>query len=104
MRRASLIICAMSLVNVWGQQPAPSNFSGTWREQSGNAVQFVVEQKDNSIHIKELKGTDTIADYTCNTVGKECDVKYQGHPANTRMDNIAVLDLRHHNHRAFGHY
>lgn len=81
LRRAVLIVWLLPLATTWGQQPAQPNFSGTWRQQSDHAVRLVVEQKDDSVHITELKGTETIADYTCNTLGKECNVKYQGHAA-----------------------
>lgn len=79
MRRANVLVSLVSLAAAWGQPVAQPDYSGTWRQQSDSAVQFVVEEKDDSIHVKEWRGTVVTADYTCNTLGKECKVKSGGH-------------------------
>lgn len=61
-------------------QEAP-NFSGTWDARSDSSSKLVLDQKTDAIHVKEIKGTETTADYTCNTLGKDCEVKTEGHPA-----------------------
>src|SRR5438132_13251876 len=71
----------LSLAAAYGQQAPQPDYSGTWRLQADDSVKLVLEQKDSTIHMKEFKGTDTRADYSCNTMGKECEVKYEGHRA-----------------------
>jgi hypothetical protein len=73
-------IFLMPLALVLGQD-AQTHISGTWRLSSDKTTQLLLDLKDDSIHVKESKGAETLADYTCNTMGKECKVKEQGHAA-----------------------
>ena len=74
-----LMFVLLPLTAIWGQQKPQPDYSGTWRLQSDNSVELVLQQKDDTLHVKETKGSETKADYSCNTLGKECDVKNEGH-------------------------
>lgn len=81
MRYLVLSGCIFFAASAFAQSADDPNYSGTWRLHSDDAVRLVLTQKDDTIHVKELRGTEIKADYTCNTVGKECTVKYEGRPA-----------------------
>jgi hypothetical protein len=75
-----LFLFGAAFATVAGDKP---DLSGTWkldqaRTESGvtnkNLV-LLVEQKDQSIHIKETRGSnskDDVSDFTCGVLGKEC--------------------------------
>jgi len=46
---------------------------------------LVVEQTDSGIHMQELKGNETKADYECKLDGKDCEFKEDGHPAKVSL-------------------
>ena len=82
MRYSNLLRSTLLLLPVAaGFSQTEPNYSGTWRLQSDNSVKLVLEQKDGAIHVKEFKGAENKADYACNTLGKECNVKTEGHAA-----------------------
>lgn len=71
-------ICSMMLLA--GVAAAPllaqtPNLSGTW--QDGNQ-KWVISQDNNKIHVQEVNGDKTEADYTCTLDGQECKAKEDG--------------------------
>jgi hypothetical protein len=65
-----------------------SKISGAWQLEnasSGGAETWVIEEKPDAIHITESRGDQKLADFDCNTVGRECDVKESGKAARVSL-------------------
>jgi hypothetical protein len=72
------------------------NLSGTWKLAQGSGepghaskdLVLIIEEKGESIHVKETSGLDAkndLSDFTCNTMGKECEMLDEGHKANVSV-------------------
>ncbi len=58
---------------------------GTWQVQNetgkaSNSV-WILEEKADAIHITNLQDDQKVAEFECNTLGKECAIKDAGHKA-----------------------
>jgi hypothetical protein len=53
-----------------------AKLGGTWEAQGadGNAAaaRWVIEEKDDSIRIAHSEGSEQVAEFECNTMGREC--------------------------------
>ncbi len=58
------------------------NLSGTWLD---GAQKWVISQDSGKIHIQEVNGDKTEADYTCTLDGQTCKVKEDGRSENIMM-------------------
>jgi hypothetical protein len=62
-----------------------ANISGEWQQataagkDSGEA--WVLDSKPDAIHVTQLQNGQRVAEYDCNTLGRECDVKGSGRHA-----------------------
>jgi hypothetical protein len=54
------------------------DLSGTWQSQTNGAQKWVLDQKSDKIHIKEMDGDKVEADFTCSLYGQECPAKLDG--------------------------
>lgn len=70
--------CVFSVGGAFAQSAPEPSYTGTWRLQSDNSVKWILDQHDDTIRLQEVDGTGTIADETCNTLGKECEIKESG--------------------------
>ena len=55
---------------------------GTWQLQSGSDKDgslWTLETKTDGLRIVRSQNNQTLAEFECNTVGKDCDVKDSGH-------------------------
>jgi hypothetical protein len=64
-----------------GDDPGRDRLMGTWQQNEGNGESkytWTLESLGGSIHVTNSNGTQTIAEFKCNTVGKECASKDAG--------------------------
>jgi hypothetical protein len=58
--------------------------AGSWESPDG--VRWVLNSKgDDAIHVSEFDHERKVAEFECNTIGKECDVKDGGKAAKVTM-------------------
>lgn len=60
-------------------------FSGKWALQQDTSVELVLEQTSDSIQLRETKAGTMKTEYVCNTNGKECPAKDEGHSAKVSL-------------------
>jgi len=61
---------------------------GRWQQSDGNGETkstWDLEGVGSSIHVTNSKGTQTVAEFECNTVGKECAVEDAGRRSKVSM-------------------
>jgi Ni/Co efflux regulator RcnB len=61
---------------------------GTWQLQGGSDKDgsvWTLEAKEDSIHIVHSQNSQKVAEYECNTVGKDCEVTDSGHKVKVSM-------------------
>jgi hypothetical protein len=61
---------------------------GRWQQSDGNGETkstWDLEGLGTSIHVTNSKGTQTVAEFECNTVGKECAVEDAGRRSKVSM-------------------
>lgn len=71
---------------------------GTWRQndEKGEAkTTWTLEVLGGSIHVTHSNGTQTVADFECNTLGKECAVKDAGRPSKVSLwfNGLKLVEL-----------
>jgi hypothetical protein len=73
------------------QQSDRASLIGSW-VQSGGSNGWIIDNAADGLHITEIEGSGTVADYQCNLNGHDCDVKVGGHKAAISMYfNGAIL-------------
>lgn len=59
-----------------------AKLAGTWQLQSGSDKDgsvWTLEAKEDAIHIVRAQNNQKLAEFDCNTLGKDCDVNDGGH-------------------------
>lgn len=56
------------------QQSDRASLIGSWVQSGGNNA-WIIDNAADGLHIKEIEGSGTVADYQCNLDGHDCDVK-----------------------------
>jgi hypothetical protein len=73
------------------QQADRASLIGSW-VQSGGSNAWIIGNAADGLHITQIEGSGTVADYKCNLDGHDCDVKIGGHKAAISMYyNGAIL-------------
>jgi len=73
------------------QQADRANLIGSWVQSGGNNA-WIIDAAADGLHITQIEGSGTVADYKCNLDGNDCDVKIGGHKAAVSMYyNGAIL-------------
>ena len=82
--------CALS------QTSRPPDLSGKWQSKSDANTHWILEQKQDQIHVQEFTGSSLKADYTCNEAGQECPIKDSGHAEKTSFwfNGPKLVELR----------
>lgn len=71
-----------------GDDSGRDRLMGTWQQNEGNGESkstWTLEGLGGSVHVTNSNGTQTIAEFKCNTVGKECAGKDGGRPSKVSM-------------------
>ncbi len=63
------------------ESDSAKTLSGAWQTKDSSAHAWTFEQTDKGLHVTEAENGKTIADYMCNTSGRDCDVKLAGRDA-----------------------
>jgi|SRR5664279_5050254 len=66
-----------------------ANIAGIWELQTGGAKDpgeragesWILETKEDAVHITRIDDGHKLAEFECNTLGRECEVKDSGHSA-----------------------
>lgn len=58
--------------------------TGKW-QSDGNGDTWILKEAGDSIHVSNSSNAQIVAEFDCNTVGKECAVKRSGHKATVSM-------------------
>src|ERR1041385_1364288 len=61
-----------------------SKLTGTWQGDK-DAQKWILDQKADAIHVTYVEGDRTVADFECNTSGRECNMKESGKSAKVSM-------------------
>jgi len=80
-----ILLTAVFAAGAFAEDSARPVLSGTWASPNDASEKLVVEQTDSGIHMQELKGNETKADYECKLDGKDCEFKEDGHPAKVSL-------------------
>jgi hypothetical protein len=65
---------------------AVKRFAGSWTgDANGAPVTWVFENKGDSLKIDQMKGGEKLAEFECNTMGRECEMKEAGKKASVSM-------------------
>lgn len=71
---------------------------GSWESQSGNSETWLLEAKGDAVHITYLQGDKKLAEFECDTDGKECPTKVSGHAAKISLwfngSKLVVLETK----------
>ncbi len=101
MRLQNVALCSTALLFVtvapYAIRAADNDpsYSGTW-EAENKSSELVVEQSANSVHLKELHGSQLLVEYTCNDRGKDCAFKEEGKNATVAVyfNGANMVELR----------
>jgi len=66
------------------QQAYRASLVGSW-VQSGGTHAWIIDSNANGLHMTQIEGSGTVADFNCDTLGQKCDVKISGHKATVSM-------------------
>jgi hypothetical protein len=65
--------------------PERPSISGEWQLETAAAKDsgpaWILDTKDDTIHVTELQNGQKVSEFDCNTLGRECDVKDSGRHA-----------------------
>jgi len=55
-----------------------AKLTGKWHQSDGNGETWTLKDSGGSIHLANSGSKETIVEFDCNTVGKECAIKHVG--------------------------
>jgi hypothetical protein len=92
----------LCLTAAWGDEVADrANLAGKWQPKNGEKSDYSIwtlVDHNGSIRITEESNGQKVAEYECNTMGKECQVKEGGHAAKVSMwyNGPRLVEMRTH--------
>lgn len=95
---AAILLWGGTATLVQAQSLSTADLSGTWTEASDGSVKWTLTENGNTIHIKQMKGTEVKADYNCQVDGPECKLKDSGREEMTSLyfNGPKLVELRTH--------
>jgi hypothetical protein len=89
----TFVLAAAAAVPLMAQSP---DLSGTWQSETNGSQKWVIEQKSDKIHFKEMDGDKIAVDFTCSLYGQECLAKFDGHSEKITMyfNGNKLVELR----------
>ena len=68
-----------------GDGTSRPKINGEWQMEAGAGKEspesWILEDKENAIHITQFRNGQKLAEFDCNTLGRECDVQDSGRQA-----------------------
>jgi len=55
--------------------------SGKWQAPEGAGESWILDGKPDAVHITEFQNGQKLAEFECNTLGRECETRDAGHHA-----------------------
>jgi hypothetical protein len=55
-----------------------AKLTGKWQQSDGNGETWTLKDSGGSMHLTNSSQKETIAEFDCNTLGKECAIKHAG--------------------------
>lgn len=98
--RLMIVMLALTSVACFADDGADRNkLAGTWNvDGGGNTAWAVHGTKSGGVHLTYTRGTDKLADFECNTEGKECSVRMEGKPVKVSLyfngPRLVMLETR----------
>ena len=94
-KNAKLWLCLLGVALVPLSAETP-DLSGTWRSDSDASVKWILDQKGDQLHVRELAGDKVEADFACSLTGTECAVKEGGHSEKISMyfNGAKLVEIR----------
>ncbi len=75
-----------------------AKLSGAWQSETTAGATWILDQKPGTVHITCSEGDRTVAEFECNTMGHECEMKESGKSAKVSMwfsgSKLVVLETR----------
>jgi len=83
-------VIVLTLPLVWALMATAGDDSakklaGTWEAKDNPAHTWTFDLTDKGMHVLETDNGRTVADYVCNTSGRDCDIKREGHDAKVSL-------------------
>ena len=78
---ATTLLLAFSMTAIADDAVDRTKLIGSWQLEQGSDKDgslWTLESKGDDIHIVHSSGSQTVTDFACNTVGKDCDVTNAG--------------------------
>ena len=66
------------------EQADRASLVGSWVQSGGNHA-WIINTSASGLHMTQIEGSGTVADFSCDTLGQQCDVKISGHKATVSM-------------------
>jgi hypothetical protein len=87
----ALSVCAVAFAD---QAEDRAKLVGTWRASAG-ATAWTIEQDAGELHVIRSENDRKVADYRCNTSGRECKIEDEGKPATVSLwfNGPALVEL-----------
>jgi Carboxypeptidase regulatory-like domain len=85
-----VLTAALFVGTAWaGDNADHAKLGGAWQVQSeagkGPASVWVLEEKGDAVHITYSRGDQKLAEFECNAMGRECEIKDSGKQAKVSM-------------------
>jgi hypothetical protein len=87
----SIVLTLLAGITLAAQTP---DLSGTWVADSNGSEKWVLEQKQDKMHVRELSGDKVESEFTCSLDGQECAEK--GHHEKIMMyfNGAKLVEIR----------
>ena len=69
---AALLFAGLALADDAGDR---SRLIGTWQPAEQSGAVWILQGDDRGLHLTRMQSDQKVADFECNTVGRECDIK-----------------------------
>ncbi len=88
MKIISMTVLLMFLAGTWAladEQRDREKLIGSWQlqdsEDNGSATSWTFSDKGKGLHVTEMEGPSTLADFDCHVAGTPCEIKISGKTA-----------------------
>ena len=86
LQSGAVVLMLLTPAAVLASDPAGrAKLPGTWQESGKAGSVWVLEEKSGAMHITGSEGDRKLADFECNTVGRDCELKEAGKKAKVSM-------------------
>jgi hypothetical protein len=100
MKTSAVALCTLLLAGsaLAADDEDRAKLAGKWQQSEGNGEArstWTLENMGDSIHVINSNPTETIEEFDCNTLGKECAIKKAGHKSKVSLwfNGAALIEL-----------